>query len=149
LSLGGLGGRRASSWDSGGKGILGGHLHVRWLPFHTALECHGALILVYVGSLSDKVPCSPPGIGAKIQGNFWENKSGITYITVVRVIDFVAFKSAVRNLEIAISDTNSTALEVACSPPGISENFNEFSRNIIVTTYSAGNVALECAVINL
>jgi hypothetical protein len=64
------------------------------------------------------VACGPPGIGAKIRGNVSENKSGITYTDTRRV----ACTSAVMNLEITIafiSDCNSTALEVACSPPGI------------------------------
>jgi hypothetical protein len=67
-----------------------------------------------INSAALEVACPPPEIGAKIQGNFSDNKSGITYTG-----RSVAFKSAVINLEITISNCNSSALEVACPPPEI------------------------------
>jgi hypothetical protein len=65
-----------------------------------------------------KVACPPPGIGAKKVQEISETKFRTAYF-----VSAVALKSAVINLDFnstGISGSaNSSALEVACPPPGI------------------------------
>ena len=60
------------------------------------------------------VPCDPPGIGAKKVQESSETNFGITYFR-----SSVGLESGVVDLHIGIISFNSSALEVACRPPGI------------------------------
>jgi hypothetical protein len=71
------------------------------------------------------VTCGPPGIGAKKFHESSRDSFGITYVG-----GSVALESAVINLEVAILNKNSSALEVACGPPGIgAKKVQETSEN--------------------
>jgi hypothetical protein len=59
------------------------------------------------------VPCEPPVFGAKKVQESSETNFGITYRA-----GSVALKSGVMDLQIGIFSTNSSALKVACPPPG-------------------------------
>jgi hypothetical protein len=64
-----------------------------------------------------EVACGPPGIGAKIQGNF--SKQCRNYLHIHHYCCYI-FEYGVVDLHIGtIRKINSTALEVACPPPGI------------------------------
>jgi hypothetical protein len=111
-----------------------------------ALECAGVdldICTISQNSSALEVSCPPPGIGAKIQGSFSENKSGITYFG-----RSVAFKSAVINREITTSNCNSTALQVACSPRRDMEKHQENSVRIC-GTYLVGFIQAKTTCIDL
>jgi hypothetical protein len=64
----------------------------------------------------------------------------------------IAFKRAVVDLHIALINSNRSALEVACSPPGIgigAKKVQEISETRFRTTYRASAVALENAGVDL
>jgi hypothetical protein len=56
----------------------------------------------------------PPGIGAKKVQESSQNSFGIIYIVCI-----VALEGAVMDVHIVPESINSSALEVACPPPGI------------------------------
>ena len=91
------------------------------------------------------VPCDPPGIGAKKVQEISESRFRTTYI-----INDVALERAGVDLNSAMISINSSALEVACPPPGIgAKKIQEISRNSFGSTYIGGSVALEDAVVDL
>jgi hypothetical protein len=62
-----------------------------------------------------EVACPPPGIGAKEVQGISETNFGMTYI----IQRSVALESAAVDLHIGIASKDSSALGVACPPPGI------------------------------
>jgi hypothetical protein len=61
-----------------------------------------------------EVACGPPGIGAKTIQEISENKIEITYM-----VSAIALKRAIIDLHSRLINSNSSALEIACPPPGI------------------------------
>jgi hypothetical protein len=76
--------------------------------------------LININSSALGVVCPPPGIGAETS-EISQNSIGITYNG-----SGVAQEGAVVDLHIGTIGTNSSALKVACPPPGHGENSGNF-----------------------
>jgi hypothetical protein len=73
-----------------------------------------------IDSSALEVACPPPEIRAKISRKFLGTGFGITYIAkTTNTVSSVTLESAVMDLHIGTNNTNSSALQVACPPPGI------------------------------
>ena len=91
-----------------------------------------------------EVACPPPGYGGKKVQEIPETRFCTTYTGSA-----VALERAGVDLDVCIISKNSSALEVACPPPG-QEKFQESSAGHHSPTYiGASGVALESAVVDL
>jgi hypothetical protein len=66
-------------------------------------------------------PCGPPGIGAEKSGT--SLRTDLELRSTYKVASSVALEGAVMDLYIGSKSINSSALEVACPPPGIGAKF--------------------------
>jgi hypothetical protein len=79
---------------------------------------------ISINSSALQVACPPPGIGAKKVQESSETRFGTAYILGV-----VTLESAGIDLDIGTGrSTNSSALQVACGPPGHRGKFSKFSK---------------------
>jgi hypothetical protein len=86
------------------------------------------------GSTILEVACPPPGIGARKIQESSQRSFGITYIG-----GRVALEGAIIDLNIGTTSPsiNSSALEVACPPPGHRENSGKFCSSSLINLQSS------------
>jgi hypothetical protein len=84
------------------------------------------------------VPCEPPGIGAKKVQEIFETRFRTTYL-----VNAIALECAGVDLDICTISINSSALEVACPPPGHRRKIRKILETITPSTYIGSGVGVE------